>query len=746
MKKFYKKLMLLGTVLTIGLSLAACGGNKEASTTTNQKEFVYVPEYQEMADGSDISTITISGNTIYYLTWSYDEATQTSVNAVKTMEIGGTESKTLPIVQDENSSISTISVDNEGNLVGILYSYTQGEKEEDYTQTYILKKYSPDGSEILSMDLTQMMSGVDSAYVQYLAIDGENNIYLSNGDSTIWVVDGSGNEVCTISVDSWINSMGTTKEGKVVVALYGENGIVMQDVDIAAKALGKTYENVPNSNGGFSILKGIEKGCLISTGNTLFSYDFDTQTSTEVLNWIDSDIDSNYILGMAVLEDGRLFAITREYNGDQTKSEMVYLTKKKSSEVAEKTILTYGSLYMSSNVRKAIIDFNKTNEKYRIQPKEYGTEDYTTGIAQLNSDIVSGKSPDIIDLSNGGTRQYMAKGVLEDLYPYMDKDSEVKKENYVQSALKAYEKDGKLYAVMPSFAVNTIIGKTSDVGSEMGWTIDDLIALVNSKPEGTQVFDYGTKESVLSTLCIFGMDQLVDWNTGECRFNGEDFIKMLDFANSFVSESEYTYDENEPSTPNKIRNGQLLLTMTSIDAVSSYQVYEEMYNEPITCIGYPTSEGSGSSMTSSDILIGISSKSKNKDGAWEFVRTFMTADYQTNNNSWGFPTLKSALEENFKQAMTDDTYDDGTGNMVKSTKMSWGFQDDTMIDVYAATQEQVDAVRNLIENANSVYEYNDSMYAIISEESAPFFAGQKTAKDVADVIQSRIQIYVNENR
>ena len=36
--------------------------------------------------------------------------------------------------------------------------------------------------------------------------------------------------------------------------------------------------------------------------------------------------------------------------------------------------------------------------------------------------------------------------------------------------------------------------------------------------------------------------------------------------------------------------------------------------------------------------------------------------------------------------------------------------------------------------------------AIINEEVALFFAGQKSASDVARVIQSRVEIYVNESR
>ncbi len=35
---------------------------------------------------------------------------------------------------------------------------------------------------------------------------------------------------------------------------------------------------------------------------------------------------------------------------------------------------------------------------------------------------------------------------------------------------------------------------------------------------------------------------------------------------------------------------------------------------------------------------------------------------------------------------------------------------------------------------------------LMQEETAAFFGGQKNAKDVAHIVQSRAQIYVNENR
>lgn len=744
MIKRYKNLMILSMILMICIVMTACGGKKEASTTA-QKEYVYVPEYKEMPDSSQVSSIAFSNNTIYYFTWEYDEKTEVQTSAVKTMDIKSGESKVLPIELGENDSVSNIQVDNEGNLLLLIYSYVQKENQDDFSQNFLLKKVDKDGKVLSDYDLNPIMSKEENSYIQYFLSDNEGNIYLSNGDSKIWILDQKGNEICSIDLDDYVSSMGTTKEGKVVVSMYDQDKIVLREVDLASKGLGATYENVPNPNGNLEIMKGIDKGCLINSNNSLFEYDLDSQSSNEILNWIDCDINSDNIVAVSTLDDGRIFVLTTDYSQQDGKTEMVYLTKTKSSQVAEKEILTYGCLYTGQNVRKSIINFNKTNEKYRIELKEYGSDDYEAGVAQFNSDIASGNSPDIIDLSTGNVSAYIEKGVLEDLYPYLEKDADINKDDFIESALKAYESDGKLYAILPSFSISTIIGKTSEVGDKMGWKLDQLMDYVKSKPEGTEVFDYATKESILSSLCLYEMDQFIDWKTGKCSFNSDEFVKILEFSNTFSSDKDYVYDDNAPSTASKIRDGKLLLTMTTIGDVQSYQMNEAMYGEPITFIGYPTESGTGSAISPGEVAFGISSKSKNKAGAWEFVKGFFNSDYQNSEGLWGFPILKSALDNKFKEAMTPKYSEDENGNQVEQIKSSWGYED-ANFDIYAAKQEEVDAVKKLIDSADSVYQYNNEVYKIISEETAPFFEGQKKAKDVADVIQSRVQIYVNENR
>jgi len=277
MKNISKKLILLGMSVIMGVSVVGCGKSNDVSTSGKAaKDYVYVPEYQEMTDQSDISSIVISNNTIYYSGGSYDETADTYQMYIKSMEVGTTEGKELPIQLSTNDSINGIMADEEGNLIFVLNTYIQGESEEDFTQTYTLKKYDKEGNEIFSNDLTPLISGESSPYIQYSALDGQGNIYISNGENKIWVLDAKGTLLFSLDVETYMQGFGTTKEGNVVFATYAQENMVLQEVDFANKKLGAQYDNIPVPNGNYAIMKGINKGCLISTGNSLYEYDFTT--------------------------------------------------------------------------------------------------------------------------------------------------------------------------------------------------------------------------------------------------------------------------------------------------------------------------------------------------------------------------------------------------------------------------------------------------------------------------------------
>ncbi|WMC92634.1 ABC transporter substrate-binding protein [Kineothrix sp. MB12-C1] len=826
-KSVLKKMLIAVTAALACMQLAACGGSK--GNTTAQKEFVYVPEYQNIDSGnSSIDAVNVIGNTIYYLAYEYDEVKQTSTSYLCALEIGAKEPVKTALDFGDNATVMRMTANADGTLQALIntYVYEEGasiggeeiealdgeeglaeaedaseavedseeteavveegtESENDeaaeveasnsvtimdggttivsessmpgnaYVDDYMMPtsqkteicKISTDGTIMSTMDITSVF-GDEEVYFNNMETDNDGNIYLAY-DQAIWVIDQEGNELFQVEIDSWVNNMFVTKDGVVMITYYGQESMEVCPIDVAKKGLGDAVSSMMVSQyGNYIFGRSVETDVLYSVDNILYSYNMGDAAPVEILNWIDCDINSNELVVFHALDDGRILTISSFWEEDTSNIELTYLTKKKGSEVPEKKIMSLATMYLDYEMRKQVIDFNKKSQEYRIEVKEYmsASNDYEAGLTQLNTDIISGNAPDMVDLSNGSMKQYIAKGILEDLSPFLEKDAELKREDYLENVLKAYEVDGKLYAIPPYFYLQTVVAKTADVGERTSISMAELIDMVKNLPEGTELYEYGTKSTILMYNTMMNMDEYVDWSTGECKFNGEEFINALEFANYF--DENYNWDEERPSTPERLQNGTLLMLNTGISAVTDYQMTKLLFKEPITFIGFPTSKENGSFLSGTGGVLGMSAKSKNKEGVWEFLRIAITKESQEksdNRGRWGFPIMKSALELQFTEAMKEDYYEDADGNQIKQPKTSWSY-DGYDMEIYAATEEEIKEVRSLIESIDTQYQYDEQMNAIISEEAAAFFEGQKNAKEVADIIQSRVQIYVNENR
>lgn len=752
MKRYKRKILTVLFTCTMVLAFAGCNRNSSNEDNQVKKDFYYIPEYHDLDLASDyIGESVAAGNQLYLYGSSWNEETGESTSSMYRYDFLAGESSEIPLDLGENASVQQMSTDSEGNIVMIVSRYVPSSPEDTEYTSYIelCKLNSEDGSIIVKTDIEPVFENSDSAYVQYMAIDNEDNIYLSDGNNNIYVLNKDGNKICTISAENWVENLFATKEGKVYMRTWGNDGMVVKPVDVQNKTLGEDIvsENLNKNGNSYNQMyyKGLEKGVLVSDSSGVFIYDFETDVREDLFSWLDADINSDDVSEAGQLPDGRIWTILRDYSEEETQYSLVYLTKTPASEVPQKEEILFGTMWLNQSVRKSIIDFNKSSAKYRISVKEYSTDDYMSGLTQFNNDITSGNGPDIIDISNIDYKQYVSKGVFENLYPYMEKDG-VNKADYLENVLKAYEVDGKLYGIVPQFYITTTIAKASKVGEVPGWTLSEMLDFVENS-EAENIFQYAGRESIFYYCIYNNIDEFIDWETGECRFNGDDFIRVLEFANKFPEEIDYNNDEGISS---QLRSDKILLMQTSISSVQEYQMMNGLFGEKTTYIGYPNSEKKGNLIQPINGSVAINAKSKNKDGAWEFIKTLISDDYQNSlvsehGSSWGFPLKISALDKQFEKDMTPEYYEDENGNQVEQMKTSWGY-DDFNMDIYAATQEEVDAVKEIIFSAERTSSsINEELTNIITEETGAFFKGQKTAKDTADIIQNRIQIYVKEH-
>lgn len=274
------------------------------------------------------------------------------------------------------------------------------------------------------------------------------------------------------------------------------------------------------------------------------------------------------------------------------------------------------------------------------------------------------------------------------------------------------------------------------------------MALTKEYPDA-QLMQYTTKESALQMCLQYNSNSFIDYTTGTCSFDSPEFVRVLEFANSFPK--EYNYDD-ESSFPAKIQSGQVLLADVYLSDVQNYQMYRLMMEEEATSIGYPTVDGSAGIYLNSYEMYGIAASSDCVDGAWAFIESTLAKSKDENMHRWNFPSRKDELEEMFADAMKPAyQYDengeimyDEEGNPLQYPKTTWGY-DDWEAKIYAATQEEVDEIKDMIALAKPQSNGDQTIFTMIMEEAESYFAGQKSAQDVAKVIQSRVEIYVSEN-
>ncbi len=751
--------------ITMMLSLVACGKQSTDSTTDNKKDYAYVPEYITLEEGDEYTyfgNLNLKGNSLYYSQYKYDEATETSTETICEYSLEDGSIKQIPLPLAENRSLSGYATDADGNIYAVLSDYSVGQvSEEGYTIPDIyLQKYDTQGTLVFEKDITKVITRVGAdTYIQDILVDEQGKIYIC-AESAVLLFNNEGQDEGLIEMSNgWINSIGLDKDGKVYICYYDDTsstgGMALSELDYAGQKIGKTYRNVPNmSSSNFSV--GVEKDLLINDGTRVYEYEMASETYEEIFSWLECDIDGSHVEYVGATEDGTILAVIRDWDTNIT--EIAKLHKTDASEVVQKEEIVIGTLYDSQELQAAAVAFNKANDKYHVTIKTYidnnnWTEtSYQDALTNLNNEITSGANcPDILDLSQLNEQQLAAKGVLEDLTPYLEKSTTFSKEDFVDNLLEGFTYDGVLVAIPSTFSLNTVVGKSSEVGEEMGWSLEEMMTFAKEH-EGAQLFDAVDQNTMMQYCMIYNQDTFVDWTKGECHFDSDEFRTLLEFVAMFPQEIDWSTYEGGAKVEEK-QAGEILLESAYIYDFQEIQMYPAMYGEPVTFIGFPTTDGSVGCMMDAGTRYGITAKSENKDGAWAFIESYL--GYSENSNySWGFSTLKDRLQKQIEEItkveyMLDENgeqmLDENGEPIVISGTSSIGWED-WEYTYHTPTQEEVNQVKELIAVAKPVSNAgNDEILTIISEEAAAYFKGQKTIDEVVGIIQSRVQIYISEN-
>lgn len=362
----------------------------------------------------------------------------------------------------------------------------------------IVSFVSEDGTVDSVVDISTVAGQYNSFAVQKLFSDRDGNIYVQTHDGAMVISpDGASSNNIKLEINSEVVDIALAANGaayvlvherlNTVYAVYGLN----PDGTPGSFLYEKPEETVliPQlDNGGESF------GLFYNDGEELFAIDKESGKAELLFSW-----DNHSLIGSFAYDAWDMTGreILCRYYTD------LYIFRE--SMEPERTVLRLAVYQENYLLTYLVNDFNKTSDKYKVVVEDYAKYDKASpgvGLTKLNADLQTGNIPDIIDLSNiPGAEAYEKKGLFVDLYPLIDGDFEIERSDLFQPYLKAFERNGALYRALMYFSLFCFIGKSSVVGTDYNWTLDEMLSIqeqYTSDAPGMGGHDQGSGGAVLS--------------------------------------------------------------------------------------------------------------------------------------------------------------------------------------------------------------------------------------------------------
>jgi multiple sugar transport system substrate-binding protein len=413
----------------------------------------------------------------------------------------------------------------------------------------------------------------------------------------------------------------------------------------------------------------------------------------------------------------------------------------------EKKTVVFSTFFPSDYFKEAKKKYEAKHPNITIELKSVETDDAhleenlekfvkTTGTAML-----SGQGPDLIEMDQLPSGDYVKRKMLANLGDIMDNDPDFKKEQYFTNILDGMKVNGGMYGLPIGFFIYGLVGnedaikKSGVTFDDSKWSWEQFITTAKAMTKGADkdhqyalgrsMPEYMTTQFVNERYATF-----INQEQGSANFVSSDFTSLLQQVKTLFDEKVVGTDARFPlfNTVQINSPTDYIRELRMSDFIPDGNAYtSKLYLSPNADPQHP----GGSFRTYQ--TIGLNERSAVKAEAWDFLKFLLSDEMQGKPDGAGFPLNKAAYAKKAQALVQKGSIqsDQPIGPMKgKSFKI---------------TQQDIDDLDKFLNGATYPLQFKPSKIdEIITAEAQAFFTGQKSADEVAKLIQNRVTIYLNE--
>jgi len=556
---------------------------------------------------------------------------------------------------------------------------------------------------------------------RYLVLTSEGLCAFDKNGKLLWLDDTRQNPI----------SIADTEVG--ILYLYGQD--YSQSLCLVDPVTGETGDSVelPEEIAGAAFYMGegydlYAKNNLAMWGVT-FGYDDEgavTCSYEKVIDWVNSELTPSELKDFCIADARTMTAIRHDMLTDEDGGELLLLTWVPPEEVVVKDIITLARLCSGNQgLDRAITDFNKSSETYRIVVTDYTIYDEELRKTFFDAELAAGNVPDILlfgDPNEPVVESYEKSGLLTDLLPHMDFADALL--GYVT---KPYIRENGAQYVFPLQPYSgTSWGSAEYFDGPI--TVEEALAMEENPPEG---YVFWRSEKGFYNYIMEGLfHDCVDFAAGTCSFDDGRFAEVYGKIRHMMS-------TEQSELPTMLQNG-------GTGSVYSWVITRKEHGELVPVGNIPNAERkvyTGGAYA----FLAVTEKSTCKAQCLDFIETY-THTKIPHSNIFFYP---EDVYENLAQ------YDDKTIFLTPDgpkTVFDVWLEDPSLMPA-AIGELSGESFKLTRADADELIAFLDSIDTSLRSDTGLFdvFWGEvwkpdeRTPEEVADAIQSRASIYLAEH-
>lgn len=415
-----------------------------------------------------------------------------------------------------------------------------------------------------------------------------------------------------------------------------------------------------------------------------------------------------------------------------------------SSPSGEKATIVFSTFWEDEGLKEAKRKYEAAHPNITIDLQYVETDDehmeaeLEKYVTATNAAMLSGKGPDLIALDMLPSEKYVGQHLLADLSGMLKKDPLFIKGDYFNNVLENSQTNGGLFGLPLSFFLNVLIGDEAAI-KQTGVPIDDknwtwekyaeTLKLLNEK--GTNKGSAGISAGAAPTDFKETMQMLLSEMVKE---NYAHFVNETNRTANFESAAFTDLMEQVKQIYKDVGNGRSgYFQSQNVNSAWDYMVSMKGNNKEGRLYAKPRAEGTTAGGYFYPYkIIGITEKSNVKQEAWAFIQFLLSEEIQPAPERAGFPVNKKVYEKQVQQLLASGTVKGYALDPAQAQSVTVNPNQIKLLDSYLS-----EAVHPVAFQPTKIEE-------IVSKESQAYFSGQKSAQDVAKLIQNKVTTYLNE--